>query len=69
MWGCNSESRISLAAALHAAFACPATRYLDLDGDLDLLDDIAGGGYTIEHGVLRTLHAPGLGVTLREPMG
>ena len=36
MWGCNDESCISIAAALHAAYACPATRYLDLDGSFDL---------------------------------
>ena len=34
MWGCMDESRISIAAALHAALSCPATRYLDLDGSL-----------------------------------
>jgi hypothetical protein len=31
---------VSISAALHAAFACPATRYVDLDGSLELAEDI-----------------------------
>ncbi len=62
MWGCMDESRISIAAALHAALAAPATRYLDLDGSLDLGEDVAEGGFIIENGIMRTLPAPGLGV-------
>jgi L-alanine-DL-glutamate epimerase-like enolase superfamily enzyme len=62
MWGCMDESRISIAAALHAALASPATRYLDLDGSLDLERDVVRGGFALEGGVLRTLDAPGLGV-------
>ena len=30
----------------------PNTRYLDLDGDLDLVRDPAQGGYTIEKGAM-----------------
>jgi L-alanine-DL-glutamate epimerase-like enolase superfamily enzyme len=63
MWGCMDESRISIAAALHAAFASPATRYLDLDGSLDLARDVVSGGFTLENGVMRTTDAPGLGIT------
>ena len=48
MWGCMDESRISIAAALHAAFASPATRFLDLDGSLDLARDVVEGGFTLE---------------------
>jgi L-alanine-DL-glutamate epimerase-like enolase superfamily enzyme len=62
MWGCNDESRISIAAALHTAFASPATRYLDLDGSFDLARDLVSGGFVLEDGVLRTTSAPGLGV-------
>jgi len=65
MWGCMDESVISIAAALHAAFASPATRYLDLDGSLDLARDVADGGFVLEGGVMRTTDAPGLGVTPR----
>jgi L-alanine-DL-glutamate epimerase-like enolase superfamily enzyme len=64
MWGCSDESRIGIAAALHAAFACRATRYLDLDGHLDLARDPARGGFTIEDGVMRLTDAPGLGLEL-----
>jgi L-alanine-DL-glutamate epimerase-like enolase superfamily enzyme len=67
MWGCMDESRISIAAALHAAFASPATRYLDLDGSLDLARDVAQGGFVIERGRMRTTDAPGLGVTALPP--
>jgi L-alanine-DL-glutamate epimerase-like enolase superfamily enzyme len=62
MWGCMDESRISIAAALHAALASPATRYLDLDGSVDLARDVAEGGFVLEDGVMRTTDAPGLGV-------
>jgi L-Ala-D/L-Glu epimerase len=64
MWGCSDESRIGIAAALHAAFACKATKYLDLDGHLDLARDPARGGFTIQDGVMRLTDAPGLGVEL-----
>ena len=62
MWGCMDESIISISAALHAAFASPATRYLDLDGSLDLARDVVSGGFEITDGVMRTLDRPGLGV-------
>ena len=66
MWGCNDESRISIAAALHVALASPATRYLDLDGSLDLARDLATGGFVLENGLLRTLPAGGLGIDWTE---
>lgn len=62
MWGCMDESVISIAAALHAAFASPATRYLDLDGSLDLSQDVAEGGFVIDGGVMRLTNEVGLGV-------
>ncbi len=65
MWGCNDESRVSLAASLHQALACPNTRYLDLDGDFDLNHDPAQGGYEIRDGIMHLAEAPGLGVRLR----
>lgn len=66
MWGCMDESRIGIAAALHTALACPATRFLDLDGSFDLARDVAEGGFAIaEGGVLRPLSdRAGLGVRL-----
>jgi L-alanine-DL-glutamate epimerase-like enolase superfamily enzyme len=63
MWGCMDESVIGISAALHAALASSATRYLDLDGSFDLARDIAKGGFVLEEGYLRTTDAPGLGVT------
>ncbi|MFN0009997.1 MAG: mandelate racemase/muconate lactonizing enzyme family protein [Planctomycetota bacterium] len=62
MWGCMDESVVGISAALHAAFASPATRYLDLDGSLDLSRDFARGGFVLEHGLMRTNGLPGLGV-------
>jgi L-Ala-D/L-Glu epimerase len=67
MWGCMDESVISIAAALHAALSCAATRYLDLDGSLDLVRDVADGGFVMAEGMMRTTDAPGLGVRPREP--
>ncbi len=64
MWGCMDESVISIAAALHAAFASPRTRYLDLDGSFDLAREPAQGGFVIENGMMRPLDRPGLGVRL-----
>jgi L-alanine-DL-glutamate epimerase-like enolase superfamily enzyme len=64
MWGCMDESRIGIAAALHAALASPTTRYLDLDGSLDLANDLAQGGFVLENGELRVTDQPGLGVDL-----
>jgi L-Ala-D/L-Glu epimerase len=64
MWGCMDESIISITAALHAALASPATRYLDLDGSLDLARDVATGGFVLENGMLRTRDLPGLGLRL-----
>ncbi|MGY8792768.1 MAG: enolase C-terminal domain-like protein, partial [Gammaproteobacteria bacterium] len=62
MWGCMDESKISIAAGLHAAFACPNTKYIDLDGSLDLARDLVSGGFEIKEGMMHTLNAPGLGV-------
>jgi len=63
MWGCMDESVIGIAAALHAAFASRATRWLDLDGSFDLSRDFATGGFQLTDGLLRTLDRPGLGAT------
>lgn len=52
MWGCNDESVISITAALHTALSCPHTKYIDLDGSLDLAKDVVTGGFKIENGVM-----------------
>ena len=66
MWGCMDESAVSIAAALHTAYATPATRYLDLDGSFDLAHDPAEGGFRLVDGELHLLDEPGLGVRLRD---
>ena len=65
MWGCMDESAISIAAALHTAYSCPGTRFLDLDGSFDLSRDPATGGFRIVSGKLMLVDEPGLGVRLR----
>ena len=62
MWGCNDESIISIAAALHLALATPNTKYLDLDGSFDLARDVVSGGFDVREGCLSVTDAPGLGV-------
>lgn len=65
-WGCNDESRVSITAALHAAFACQHTRYIDLDGSFDLAEDIVSGGFVVEEGYMRPTGGSGLGL-VRHP--
>ena len=62
-WGCNDESRISIAAALHAAYSCPNTRFLDLDGSFDLAEDLVEGGFKVVDGYLEIdARKAGLGI-------
>jgi L-alanine-DL-glutamate epimerase-like enolase superfamily enzyme len=63
MIGCNDESRISIAAGLHAALASPAAERADLDGHLDLQDDVARGGLVLRDGFIEAVDEPGLGVS------
>lgn len=63
-WGCNDESIISITAALHVAYACPNTRYIDLDGSLDLAEDLVKGGFEIVDGIMNINEAPGFGFSL-----
>jgi len=64
MWGCNDESIISIAAGLHAALSSKNTKYIDLDGSLDLATDVGTGGFHLENGFMSLLDKPGLGVEL-----
>lgn len=61
-WGCNDESIISITAALHTAFSCPNTKYIDLDGSLDLAKDLVKGGFVLKDGIMSCSDKPGLGV-------
>ena len=61
-WGCNDEGIVSITAALHAAFACANTKYIDLDGSLDLGRDEVKGGFILKDGIMSCSDKPGLGV-------
>jgi L-alanine-DL-glutamate epimerase-like enolase superfamily enzyme len=61
MWGCNDESMISIAAALHTAFSQSHTRYIDLDGSLDLAKDIVKEAFILKDGTMSVTGLPGLG--------
>ncbi|MDL5046383.1 dipeptide epimerase [Oscillatoria amoena NRMC-F 0135] len=61
-WGCNDESSVSITAALHAAFAFANTKYIDLDGSLDLAKDEVSGGFILKDGVMYCSDKPGLGL-------
>lgn len=61
-WGCNDESIISITAALHTAFSCTNTKYIDLDGSLDLSKDVVRGGFILKDGYMSCSDKPGLGV-------
>jgi L-alanine-DL-glutamate epimerase-like enolase superfamily enzyme len=64
-WGCNDESAVSITAALHAAFACSNTKYIDLDGSLDLGQDIVTGGFILKDGYMSCSDKAGLGIELK----
>jgi len=61
-WGCNDEGIVSITAALHTAFSCANTKYIDLDGSLDLGRDEVKGGFILKDGVMYCSDKPGLGV-------
>ncbi|MEM9678776.1 MAG: dipeptide epimerase [Bacteroidota bacterium] len=61
MWGCNDESSISITAALHAALSFSNTKYLDLDGSLDLVVDVVNAGFEIKDGWMGVTARSGLG--------
>ncbi|MBL7827510.1 MAG: dipeptide epimerase [Saprospiraceae bacterium] len=65
-WGCNDESIVSIAAALHAAYSCPNTRYLDLDGSFDVVKDLVEGGFELKNGKMEVVSKAGLGVVFSE---
>lgn len=61
MWGCNDESMAGIAAALHTALSYPNTRYLDLDGSLDLAKDVVSDAFVLKEGEMIITDRPGLG--------
>lgn len=60
-WGCYDESIVSISAALHTAYSCKNTKYLDLDGSFDLAEDIVKGGFILKNGEMYVTDKPGLG--------
>ena len=62
-WGCNDESMASITAALHVAYSCSNTKYLDLDGSFDLSKDWVAGGFTLKDGYMYCSNKPGLGLS------
>jgi L-alanine-DL-glutamate epimerase-like enolase superfamily enzyme len=65
MLGCNDESRISIAAAVHLACALNGVHFADLDGAFDIVDDVATGGFALRDGYLVPSDKPGLGVEVK----
>ena len=61
-WGCNDESIVSITAALHAAFSCAHTKYIDLDGSFDLAEDVVKSGFILKNGVMSLSGKNGLGL-------
>jgi len=46
---------------LHAAMACKATKYIDLDGSFDLAKDLVSGGFKVVDGKMSLNDYPGIG--------
>jgi L-alanine-DL-glutamate epimerase-like enolase superfamily enzyme len=64
MIGCMDESMISMAAAAHLALALDNIAYADLDGHLDIIDDVACDGMIIKNGMVEVSERAGLGVVV-----
>jgi L-alanine-DL-glutamate epimerase-like enolase superfamily enzyme len=52
---------VSITAALHVAYSCSNTKYLDLDGSFDLSKDIVESGFVLKNGYMLPVNKPGLG--------
>ena len=52
------------AAALHVAYSCSNTKYIDLDGSFDLSKDYVEGGFILKDGYMHCSNNPGLGFSL-----
>lgn len=69
MIGCMDESHISMAAAAHLALALRNVAWADLDGHLDLVDDVASGTPCFSQGMISVPSTPGLGVEVPDGGG
>jgi L-alanine-DL-glutamate epimerase-like enolase superfamily enzyme len=64
--GCMIETRVAITAGMHLALADESILYADLDGHLDLKEDVVTGGVTTRLGKDRISNAPGLGLDVTE---
>lgn len=64
MLGCNAESSLSIAAAVHVVLSQKNVRFADLDSHFNLGDDPARG-LALEKGYLQVSGKPGLGMDVR----
>lgn len=64
MLGCNAESSLSIAAAVHLVMGQKNVRFADLDSHFNLAEDPATG-LTFEKGYLKVSGKPGLGMDVR----
>lgn len=62
MFGCMDESRVSMAAAAHLALGLRNVVYADLDGHVDIVDDVVDRGILFEAGAVCVSKEPGLGI-------
>ena len=58
--------RVDLAGAAHLALSHPAVAYADLDGHIDMAQEVVEGGLEIRGGRVFVTSAPGLGVQVDE---
>ena len=64
MLGCNAESSLSIAAAVHVVMGQKNARFADLDSHFNLAEDPATG-LVCEKGYLKVSGKPGLGMDVR----
>ncbi len=64
MIGCMEETRIALTAAAHVVGASKNIVYIDLDGNLNMVDEPASGGMELKNGIIHLPSKSGLGVEL-----
>lgn len=65
MMGCMDESLISIAAGLAVCLSNVNFKYADLDGHIEVQNDVATGGVVIENGIMYPSEEPGLGVQVK----
>jgi len=67
MVGCMIETRVAITAGTHLALAEEGIQYADLDGHLDLREDVVTGGVRTRLGRNLMTSEPGLGLDVRGP--